>query len=286
VTWVGAVVNSSLIALKFAVGVWGNSHALIADAVHSVSDLFTDVIVLIGLGMGRKEPDARHPFGHGRLETLASFLVGAALIATAIYLGIDAALNIYHHRISSPTPIALIGAGISIVLKEALYHYTVRVGRRIESKLIVANAWHHRSDSLSSVAVLIGVGGALIHPSWHVLDSYAALLVSFFIVKVGLDIMKDSLGELIDTAPPSDILGTISGCARGVPGVLDVHDLRVRSSGGLYQVEAHIVVDVNLTVLQGHGIAKEVERCLLEQVAHLDRVIVHVDPSAHDVTNV
>jgi len=276
------MVNGVLIMLKFAGGIFGQSQALIADAVHSVSDLFTDIIVLVGLRMGRKAPDERHHFGHARIETLASFMVGLALIATALYLGIEASLNIYHHTVCHPTKLALIGAAVSIIFKEVLYHYTVRVGRRIKSRLIVANAWHHRSDALSSVAVLIGVSGALIRPSWHSLDAYAALLVSFFIVKVGLDILKDSLREFTDTAPPPEILDTITSCAGGVPGVISVHDLRVRTSGGLYQMETHIVVDGQLTVFEGHRIAKEVETCLAEEVAGLDRVIVHVDPSTDE----
>jgi len=284
VTWVGALVNTFLIVLKFVAGVFGHSHALIADAVHSVSDLFTDVIVFVGLKMGRKEPDERHHFGHARMETLASFIVGMALIATALYLGIESALNIYHRTECHPTKLALIGAAVSIVFKEALYHYTVRVGRRIKSTLIVANAWHHRSDSLSSVAVFIGVAGALIRPSWHALDAYAALLVSFFIVKVGLDTIRNSLREFTDTAPPQKIIATITACARGVPGVLDLHDLRVRTSGGLYQMETHIVVDGQLTVVEGHRIAKEVEKCLLKDVTDLDRVIIHVDPSREAAT--
>ena len=165
VTWVGAVANTLLIALKFSAGILGHSQALIADAVHSVSDLFTDAIVLLGLRIGGKAPDEGHQFGHARIETLASAIVGLALIATALYLGIDAVLNIYRHTEYHPTKLALIGAGVSIVLKEALYHYTVRTGRRIKSQLIIANAWHHRSDALSSVAVLLGVTGTLINPS-------------------------------------------------------------------------------------------------------------------------
>ena len=278
VTWVGAIINALLIVFKFFAGIFGQSQALIADAVHSVSDLFTDVVVLFGLRMGRKAPDEGHHFGHARIETLASFIVGLALIATALYLGIKAALNIYHHAEYHPTKLALLGAGASIFFKEALYHYTVRVGRRVKSKLIVANAWHHRSDSLSSVAVFLGVLGALIKPSWHIMDAFAALLVSFFIVKVGLDIIRDSLREFTDTAPPPETLGRISACARAVPGVMDMHDLRVRSSGGLYQMETHIVVDGQLTVSEGHRIAKAVEDCLAKEVENLDRVIVHVDP--------
>jgi cation diffusion facilitator family transporter len=279
VTWVGVVANTLLIAFKFAAGIFGHSQALIADAVHSVSDLFTDVIVLFGLKIGRKEPDEGHTFGHARVETLASAVIGLSLIATAIYLGIEAGLNIYHHADYHPNRLALIGAAISIAVKEALYHYTVRVGRRIKSQLIVANAWHHRSDALSSVAVFLGVTGALINPSWHILDAFAALLVSFFIVKVGLEILGKSLREFTDTAPPPEIMKKISQCTRSVDGVLNTHDLRVRTSGGLYQMETHIVVDGQLTVMEGHRIAKAVESCLIEEVEDLDRVIVHVDPA-------
>jgi len=279
VTWVGAIANALLIVCKFGAGILGHSQALIADAVHSVSDLFTDVIVLLGLRIGRKEPDEGHPFGHARIETLASAVLGLALIATAIYLGIEAGLNIYRHADYHPNRLALIGASISIAVKEALYHYTVRVGRRIKSQLVVANAWHHRSDSLSSVAVFLGLTGALIKPSWHILDAFAALLVSFFIVKVGLEILGKSLREFTDTAPQPEIIGKISRCTKNVEGVLDTHDLRVRTSGGFYQMETHIVVDGQLTVKEGHRIAKAVESCLVEEVEDLDRVIVHVDPS-------
>jgi len=282
VTWVGAVANTLLIVLKFIAGILGHSQALIADAVHSVSDLFTDAIVLLGLRIGGKAPDEGHQFGHARIETLASAIVGLALIATALYLGIDAVLNIYRHTEYHPTKLALIGAGVSIVLKEALYHYTVRTGRRIKSQLIIANAWHHRSDALSSVAVLLGVTGTLINPSWYILDSFAALLVSFFIVKVGLAILKNSLREFTDTAPPSEILNKIIDCTRSVKGVHNMHDLRVRTSGGLYQMETHIVVDGQLTVTEGHKIAKAVENCLAEEIEDLDRVIVHVDPASEE----
>lgn len=278
VTIVGALVNGFLIVLKFGAGILGHSQALIADAVHSVSDLVTDVVVLVGLRMGRKAPDERHHFGHARIETLASSFVGLALIASALYIGIEAAMNIYHHTESHPTKLALIGAVLSILVKEVLYRYTLRAGRRARSKLILANAWHHRSDSLSSVAVVLGVAGSLVRPSWHALDSYAALLVSFFIIKVGLDNIWDSLHEFTDTAPSPEVLESIRSCVRGVPGVLDMHDLRVRTSGGLYQMETHIVVDGQLSVYEGHQIAKSVETCLAEEVTDLDRVIVHLDP--------
>jgi len=278
VTLVGVIVNAFLILLKLAAGIFGSSQALIADAVHSISDLFTDAVVLVGIKISHKPPDKTHHFGHARLETLASSIVGLALIGTALYLGITASLTIYRHTEYHPTPLALFGAGMSIVFKEALYHYTIRTGRRIKSQLIVANAWHHRSDALSSVAVLIGVGGALINPSWHVLDAFAALLVSFFIVKVGLEILRDTLREFTDTAPQPEIIGKIKQCTLSIDGVVNTHDLRVRISGGQYQMEMHIVVDGRLTVSEGHKIAKAVESCLMEDVGNIDRVIIHVDP--------
>jgi cation diffusion facilitator family transporter len=279
VTVVGVFVNTLLILLKLAAGILGNSQALIADAVHSVSDLFTDAMVLIGLRIGRKAPDEGHPFGHARIETMVSALIGLALIGTALYLGIKSALAIYRHTEYHPTNLALIGAAVSVALKEGLYHYTVRTGRRIKSRLIMANAWHHRSDALSSVAVLLGVTGARIRPSWHILDSFAALLVSFFIVKVGLDILKESLREFTDRAPPPEILKRIHDHIRSVEGVLDVHDLRVRISGGLYQAEVHVVVNGLLTVKEGHRIARAVESRLEDRVEDLHSVIVHVDPA-------
>ena len=278
VTWVGAGVNALLIVCKFVAGILGHSQALVVDAVHSVSDLITDILVLLGLQIASKPPDDNHPFGHARFETLASAFMGLALIGTALYLGIESAFNIYRHTEYHPTSLALIGAGLSIGLKEALYHYTVHTGRRIKSQLIIANAWHHRSDALSSVAVLLGVTGAIINPNWHILDAFAALLVSFFIIKVGLEILGRSLREFTDTAPQPDILNKISHCTRSVKGVLDMHDLRVRTSGGFYQMETHIVVDGQLTVAEGHRIAKAVESCLAEEIDDLDRVIVHVDP--------
>ena len=282
VTLLGLFINTFLILLKFSAGIIGDSQALIADAVHSISDLFTDAVVLLGIKIGSKPPDEEHHFGHARIETLASAIVGLALIGTAVFLGIDAALNIHRHTEYHPTGIALIGAGVSIALKEALYRYTVLIGRRLKSQLIVANAWHHRSDALSSVAVLLGVAGTLINPSWHILDALAALIVSFFIIKVGIDILRKTLREFTDTAPRPEIIEKLMQLSRAVEGVTDAHDLRVRTSGGFYQAEIHIVVDGQLTVVEGHRIAKTVERCLAAEIDELDRVIVHVDPVEED----
>ncbi|MGD2124973.1 MAG: cation diffusion facilitator family transporter [Desulfobacteraceae bacterium] len=279
ITLIGALVNLFLIVFKFLAGILGHSQALIADAVHSISDLFTDAVVLVGLRISRKEPDEDHHFGHARYETLASAFVGSALGGVAIYLGLQAVFNIYHHTEKHPTLLAVGAAALAIALKEVLYRYTVQVGRRIKSAALQANAWHHRSDALSSVAVLLGVGGAQINPDWHILDAYAALVVSFFILKVGLDVIRTSAREFTDAAPGFEVPHRVRSCADTVPGVIGTHDVRVRMSGGLYQMEVHVVVDANLTVKEGHRIAKEVEACLREEFDELTQVIIHVDPS-------
>ncbi len=279
VTIVGALVNIFLIISKGLAGVFGHSQALIADAIHSISDLFTDVVVLLGLRYGGRAPDAEHHFGHARIETMASAIVGMALIGTAVYIGKDAALNIYRHTEYHPKGVAVFAAVIAVALKEALYHFTVHAGRRIKSQLLVANAWHHRSDAFSSVAVLLGVTVAYFKPAWHILDSYAALLVSFFIIKIGYEIIIKTINEFTDAAPKGEILDKIKKCAMSVDGVVDVHDLRARISGSVFQMEIHISVDGRLTVLEGHRIAKAAEKRIVEQIEDIGSVIVHVDPA-------
>jgi cation diffusion facilitator family transporter len=284
VTWVGAIANAFLIVLKFLAGTFGHSQALIADAIHSISDFFTDAVVLVGLKLGRKAPDADHHFGHARIETIASGIVGICLVVVAIFIGYDAARDIYYHTETHPTWLAIAGAAFSILVKEFLYRYTVLIGRRIRSTAVVANAWHHRSDALSSIAVLIGVTAAQIKPGWHMLDAYAALLVSFFIMKVALDILRNALQEITDTAPEPEAIEIISRCIRGVPNVIEIHDLRARTIGGRYELSVHVVVDPDLTVIEGHNTAQEVERCLLDEIEDLGKITVHIDPvGAEDI---
>lgn len=278
VTLVGAAFNALLIAAKFVGGVVGNSQALVADAVHSVSDFVTDAVVLVGLKAGRRAPDSGHPFGHGRIETLASAVIGLSLVGVGALLGYQAATAIHAHEELQPTWIALAAAGLSIVVKEALYHYTARVGRRIRSTAVVANAWHHRSDALSSVAVVIGVGASLIHPDLHILDAFAALLVAVFVVKVGLEIIWGAAREMIDSAPEPAVVDGIRASAAAVTGVERVHALKVRSSGGLLLIQLHVDVDASLSVLEGHAIAADVEASILRDEPTASGVIVHVDP--------
>ncbi|MFC1889268.1 cation diffusion facilitator family transporter [Thermodesulfobacteriota bacterium] len=275
---VGMLVDIFLVVVKIGAGILGHSQALIADGVHTISDLFTDVIALAGLKAGRKAADHDHPFGHARIDTAASAVVGMILLAAAVYLGIDSVWGIYQHVDYHPGWMALVAAGLSIILKEGLYRYTVRVGRRMSSPVVMANAWHHRSDALSSVAVLIGVGGAIVNPEWHILDVYAALLVSFFIVKVGLQILRNSVRELTDTAPEPEVIEKMRRCALCADGALGLHDLKVRTSGGLYHLEAHVEVDGRMTVAEGHRIAKAVESVLKEEIEGLVEVIIHIDP--------
>ncbi len=279
VTWVGAGMNAGLIAIKAVGGVWGKSDALIADAVHSLSDFITDAIVLVGVSMGRKAPDRDHHFGHARIETLATLWVGIALLAVGSLLAYQAGLDIYHHKVSVASWSAFSVAIISIVVKEWLYHYTARAGRRIRSQAVVANAWHHRSDALSSVAVAAGILGGIINPSWRILDAYAALLVSFMIFAVGLRTMWNSLKEVADTAPSPEVLKKIEQCIEDIEGINSHHDLKVRSAGGVHLVQFHIIVDGALSVWRGHEISAQVKHCILRDVDDVGEVIIHVDPS-------
>jgi len=282
VTMVGVVVNALLVILKLVVGLLGRSQGLVADGVHSISDLFTDAVVLVGLRYRGKRPDDSHHFGHGRVETLSSAVVGLSLLVVALIIGLHAANNIISGQVARPGWPPLVVAALSIVLKEVLYRYTIKVGRRINSPAVTANAWHHRSDALSSVAVLLGIVGARIDASLAVLDPFAAILVSVLILKVGLDTTWGSLKEFTDTAPDGQVSDGIVACARAVPGVTDVHDVKVRSAGGQYQMEIHVVVDGSLTVSQGHLIAKEVQRCLVEEIEAMGSIIVHIDPAEDD----
>lgn len=278
ITLVGTVVNAVLILVKFSVGFWGHSQALIADAFHSLSDFLSDLVVLAGIKIGGKAPDEGHPFGHGRLETLASAFIGVILAVVALELALDAATRLYQHDTASPSWMACVAAALSIVCKELLYRYTIRVGRRLNSPVIMANAWHHRSDALSSIAVLVGVTATLIQPEWHFFDSLAALIVAALLLKVGVDILWNCFRELIDAAPEQKIIDEIEYCALAVEGVREIHDLRVRTMGGQYQMELHAVVDGALTVEEGHRIAKEIEKCLLDEIKNSERIIVHIDP--------
>jgi cation diffusion facilitator family transporter len=278
VTWIGLVINLLLVGLKFWGGVVGRSQALIADAVHSLSDLFSDVVVLLGLRWGRKEADEDHPYGHGRIETIATVFVGLTLLGAGIGIAYNAIDSIYAHRTSQPTTIALVMAVISIFSKEWMYWFTVKVGRRIHSPALIGNAWHHRSDAFSSVAVFIGLVATQINPAWHLADAVAALLVSALIFRIGGKLCYRAFRELADTAPEEKILAELQHRAEAVAGVLQVHDLKARHSGPQLLVEMHVVVDGAMTVFDGHEIAREVRLRLMEDMNVVSEVFVHLDP--------
>lgn len=278
VTIVGVFWNIILVIIKLYAGFIGRSQALIADGVHSLSDLFSDLIVMLGLKWGRKEEDSDHPFGHGRIETLSGMIIGITLLLVGVGIVYDSINRLYEHEKSTPTLFAIGVAAVSIIIKEALYWYTLKVGRKMKSSVIIANAWHHRSDALSSVAVLIGVAGAYLHPDWVLADVLAALFVTFFIVKVGWQMIWNGIKEIIDTAPSKEVVQRIIETAFKIEGVRQVHDTRARFHGGQILVEMHIVVDPNISVFDGHEISAAVKYAVLDEIDEVQRVIIHVDP--------
>mgnify|MGYP001149754430 CR=1 FL=1 len=277
VTLVGMVVNAVNAAVKILVGSVANSYALIADGIHSLSDLLSDVLVLAASHFGRKQADKDHPYGHDRYETLATLLLGALLIAVAGALIWDSLTRLLTPReMVPPGAIALLVALASIVSKEWIYRYTLRIARSIQSKLLEGNAWHHRTDSLSSVVVFIAVGGALLGYPW--LDQIAATIVALMVAKVGFSLIWDSLKELVDTALPQEDIVAIRECACAVAGVTDVHDLRSRSMAGRTLIDIHLQVDPHISVSEGHAVGVWVAHRLRETFPHISDVIFHIDP--------
>jgi cation diffusion facilitator family transporter len=279
VTLICLVLNLILTVFQVIVGILGHSRALVADAMHTLSDMATDLVVLAGIAIGSREADERHPFGHRRVETLTVVVVSASLMAVGLYIAWDAARSIYFHTVRQPSWTVLAAAGLTILGKEWMYQFSVRAGRKYQSKVLIAKAWHHRSDALSSVAVFLGVAGMLLKPDLHILDPLAATIVAVFILRVGLSLLWDAMREFLDTAPDKSVVDTIQGCACGVPGVLGVHDLKVRTSGGMYQMQIHVVVKADLTVVEGHAIAKDVERRIRRDVGRVLETVIHVDPA-------
>ena len=278
VTLVGTAVNIFLVILKLWGGFVSGSQALIADGIDSISDLFSNFVVILGLKWGQKQEDENHPYGHARIETISGMVVGIVLLLVGLGIAANAISSIYHHRVSRPGILAIWAAAISIILKEGLYWYTIVIGRRLKSLALIAMALNYRTDAFSTVAVLIGVGATYLKPAWHLADSYAALVVTFFVIRVSLRLVHSALRELSDTAPKKEVVIQLTNEAIQILGVRQVHDLRARYSGPQIFVELHIVVDPSITVRQGHAIAREVRHRLLNEFTDVTRVIVHVDP--------
>jgi cation diffusion facilitator family transporter len=278
VSIVGLGVNVILVIFKLWAGIASGSQALVADGIDSLSDVFSSSVVLLGLKWGQKQEDEDHPYGHARIETISGMVVGMVLLLVGLGITVNAISSVYHHRTARPGIFAIWAAAISIILKEGLYWYTIIVGRRLKSLALIAIAWNYRTDAFSTVAVLVGVGATYLNPAWHLADSYAALVVAFFVIRVSLKLVRSAFRELSDTAPQKKVVSQLTGTAAQVLGVRQVHDLRARYSGPQIFVELHIVVDPNITVRQGHAIASEVRHRLLNGFADVTRVIVHVDP--------
>lgn len=284
VTWVGFWINAFLGVAKVLGGIFSHSSALIADGIHSFSDFVSDIIVIMMVGISRKKPDSRYQFGHGRFEALATVLLSLILILVAagiFYEGIISILHFYHGEpIPRPGWLALVITVVSIVSKEWLYHYTRRAGEKIQSEAVIANAWHHRSDSLSSVATLIGVGGAMFFgDKWRVLDPMAAIVVGIFIFVVGLQLARPAIGEMLGASLPVSIKNSLHKALRETPGVLAHDNMRTFKNGSDGYVIVHIKVDSEITVREAHQIATAAERHMRQSVTCINiHASTHIEP--------
>ncbi len=278
VTWVGLFLNVALAALKFIVGFVGASQAVIADAVHSLSDMATDFSVILGVRYWTAPPDEDHPYGHRKIETIITVLIGAALLFVALGLGYTALTKISEVHIRQTAWIAIIGPALSIILKEILYRWTVIVGTRVKSTAVIANAWHHRSDAFSSVPAVIAVAASAMNPDWAFVDHVGALIISVFILKVSWNIMSPALAELSDRGASLKDRSQIEKIAMGVDGVKDVHAIRTRKCGESLYVDLHVLVAPEISVRIGHNISEEVKEALLKDGPRVLDVIAHLEP--------
>ena len=283
VTLAGGAVNVLLLVVKFVAGIACHSAAMVADAVHSLSDFITDVIVLVFVHISGKPRDKSHDYGHGKYETLATTLIGVALLAVAIgivYGGLEKIVAWARGaQLVAPGLPALWAALLSVVLKEAVYRYTIRESRRLNSPAVAANAWHHRSDALSSIGTAVGIGGAIfLGQRWAVLDPVASVVVGGFIIKVAAGLLLGGIGDLMEQSLPDDVEREILQMVSQVTGVSSPHDLRTRRIGSHYAIELHIRMDGNITLREAHDKASEVEALLRNRYGEDTHVAVHVEP--------
>lgn len=284
ITFVGSVGNLILLLFKFVAGIWGHSSAMLADAVHSLSDFVTDVVVIVFVNISSKPKDDGHDYGHGKYETLATSIIGLALLVVGVSLFWDSLHKVFDYWVlgeplESPGWIALMAALVSILIKELLFQITYRVGKRQNSQAVIANAWHHRSDALSSIGTTLGIGGAiLLGPDWHVLDPLAAMVVSVFIVKVSLELMIPAINDLLEQSLPKEVENEILSIISENPKVKEPHNLRTRRIGNDFAIEVHIRVDGDMSVREAHALTKEIERKLYQKYGNTTHVVIHVEP--------
>ena len=283
VTVWGGIINVVLLVVKFAAGIFGNSAAMIADAVHSLTDFATDVVVLIFVHLGNKPADRDHDYGHGKYETLATAIIGTSLLAVGVLIFCSGAGKTWRviqgEMLPSPGKVALVAAVASIVLKEWAYRFTVKVGKRCQSEAVVANAWHHRSDALSSVGTMIGVGGAiLLGNRWTVLDPLASIVVSVFIVRAAWQLMMESMKELTEASLSDEDEAVITHIAASEPGVSEVHNLRTRRVGNRIAIEMHARMLGSTPLVEAHLHATAIEHRLKEHFGPDTLVSIHLEP--------
>lgn len=284
VTLLGSLANFLLLTFKFVAGIVGHSSAMVADAVHSLSDFVTDVIVFLFVNISSKPKDEGHDYGHGKYETLATSIIGVVLLFVGLGLlfeGAGKVIGFYfrNESLESPGNIALLASVGSIVVKEFLYRITCRVGKQLNSQAVIANAWHHRSDAFSSVGTALGIGGAiLLGPEWRVLDPLAATVVSLFIVKVSFQLMIPAINDLLEKSLPRNVEDEILSVISDTPEVKQPHNLRTRRIGNDFAIEVHIRVDGQMTVSHAHELTKEIEKNLRCRYGESTHVILHVEP--------
>jgi len=282
-TWWGLIVNLLLSIGKLVVGFIGHSQALIADGLHSLSDLVSDGMVLLATHHSNVDADEDHPYGHARYETFATITLAVLLTVVGAGIGIDAINRLMDYQsIATPTYLTLIVAGISILSKEVLYQYTMIVARRVKSKLLEANAWHHRSDAISSIVVFVGIAGAML--GYPLLDSVAAIVVALMICKIAWDLGHQSFQELVDTGLEPETLQAMEATILAVDGVEQMHMLRTRRMGHSALADVHILVSPKLSVSEGHQISEAVEIALTNQFDEVNDITVHIDPEDDELT--
>ena len=283
----GSLVNFLLLVIKFVAGFLGNSAAMVADAVHSLSDFITDIIVILFVRVSSMPKDENHHYGHGKYETLATAIIGVVLFAVGVGIlvnAVEAIIDFFHGKeLAAPNIWALGAAAVSIVFKEALYQYTVYKGKNLNSNAVMANAWHHRSDALSSIGTLLGISGAMfLGEKWRVLDPIAAFLVSIFILKVAIELIKASLEELLEKSLPKKTQEKILNIIHSFPEVKSPHNLRTRHIGSNIAIEFHIRMDGNLSLNEVHEITKCMENALKAEFGPLTHIGIHMEPINHE----
>ena len=282
-TLVGSVVNVALLLFKFVAGIVGHSAAMIADAIHSLSDFLTDVIVLVFIRISDKPRDKSHDYGHGKYETLAMMMIGVALLVVAVGILYGGASKIHQWldgaQLEAPGMLALWAALLSILLKEAVYRYSMVKARALNSQAVEANAWHHRSDALSSLGTAVGIGGAIFFGQrWTVLDPLASCVVGVLIVKVAVGLLRNALGDLLEHSLPDAVEEEILQLVASLSGVVEPHNLRTRRIGNHYAIELHIRMRGDITLREAHDKASEVEALLRRHYGRETHVAVHVEP--------